>query len=257
MDTEKFEAQIIDYIDGRLSDAEKAEIEKELMRNDKAFTLYEQLKEVMHAMDRAERLEPSERLKQRFDDALRAEIDASGPAKTVFFQPSFYRVAAAIALLIVGGGIGYWITKHNDQQQQLQALATEMEATKHMMMALIGNQQSASQRIQGVNVAMTIENADDDVVSALIKRMNEDPNTNVRLAALDALSNFHDEPLVRKALVDGLSSQKDPVVQIALIQLMVKIKEKSIVTDLQKIVDDENTMKAVKDEAYTGMLELS
>jgi hypothetical protein len=87
--------------------------------------------------------------------------------------------------------------------------------------------------------------------------MNEDPNTNVRLAALDALSKFYDEPIVRKALIEGLSIQKDPVVQIALIQLMVKIKEKGIVTDLQKIVDDEKTMEAVKDEAYTGLLELS
>jgi len=179
------------------------------------------------------------------------------PAKTLFFQPTYYRVAAAIALLIVGGGIGFWISKYNDQQHELQALANEMKATKIMMMTLIGNQQSASQRIQGVNVAMTIESADDDVVKALIKRMNEDPNTNVRLAALDALNKFHEEPLVRKALIEGLSNQKDPVVQIALIQLMVKMKEKGIVTDLKRIVDDEETMKAVKDEAYTGLLELS
>jgi HEAT repeat protein len=132
-----------------------------------------------------------------------------------------------------------------------------MEATKVMMMALIDNQQSASQRIQGVNVALTITSADDDVVRALAKRMNEDRNTNVRLAALDALSKFHNEPLVRKLLIEGLSAQKDPVVQIALIQLMVKMKEKGIVNDLQRLVDDEQTMKAVKDEAYSGLLELS
>ena len=257
MDIEKFEAKIIDYIDGRLGDAERAEVEQELTRNDKAFIRYEQLKEVMHAMDNAEKYEPSPELKQRFDAALHAEMDSSRPVKTMFFQPAFYRTAAAIALLIVGGGIGFWVSRHNNQQQELQALAKEVEATKLMMMTLIGNKQSASQRIQGVNVAMTIESADDDVVEALIKRMNEDPNTNVRLAALDALSKFHDEPQVRKALVEGLSSQKDPVVQIALIQLMVKIKEKGIVTDLKRIVDDEQSMKAVKDEAYSGLLELS
>ncbi len=87
--------------------------------------------------------------------------------------------------------------------------------------------------------------------------MNEDPNTNVRLAALDALSKFHTEPQVRKVLLDALSTQKDPMVQIALIQLMVKMKEKSVVNDLKKIVDDSETMKAVKDEAYSGILILS
>ena len=120
-----------------MSDAEKAEVEQELMRNEKAFTLYEQLKEVIHTMDRAEKFEPSALLKPRFDTALRAEMDSLQPAKTVFFQPTYYRVAAAIALLIVGGGIGFWISKHNDQQQELQALAKEMEATKIMMMTLI------------------------------------------------------------------------------------------------------------------------
>ena len=129
--------------------------------------------------------------------------------------------------------------------------------TKAMMIALLENQQSASQRLQGVNVALTINNADDEVVKALAKRMNEDPNTNVRLAAMEALSKFHTEPLVRKVLLDALSSQKDPVVQIALIQLMVKMKEKSVVDDLKKIVEDNETMKAVKDEAYSGILELS
>ena len=166
-------------------------------------------------------------------------------------------MAAAIALLVVGGGIGFWISKQNDQQQRLAEIESELNATKVMMMGLIDNKQSASQRLQGINVALTIESADDEVVNALAKRMNEDPNTNVRLAALDALSKFHTEPQVRKVLLDALSSQKDPMVQIALIQLMVKMKEKSVVNDLKKIVDDSETMKAVKDEAYSGILILS
>ena len=258
MDNEKFETQLIDYIDGKLTEAERLQVEQELMRNDKTFKLYEQLKEVIHAMDKAEKLEPSTQLKQRFDKMLASEIATSKPvAKHIFFQPAFYRVAAAVALLVVGGGIGFWISREHGQRQEIARIEKELIATKVMMMALIDNQQSASQRIQGVNVALTIENADDEVVKALVNRMNEDPNTNVRLAALDALSKFHSDPLVRKFLIDGLSSQKDPVVQIALIQLMVRMKEQGIVEDLRRIVADEETMKAVKDEAYSGLLELS
>jgi hypothetical protein len=62
---------------------------------------------------------------------------------------------------------------------------------------------------------------------------------------------------VRKILIGSLSVQDDPVVQIALIQLLVKMKEKTVVDDLQKIVDDSETMQAVKDEAYSGILRLS
>ena len=258
MDNEKLEMRLIDYIDGNLPEAEQHQVEQELMRNDKAYKLYEQLKEIIHAMDKAEKLEPSQHLKRQFDQFLSTEIDTSKKkTRIIFFQPAFYRVAAAVALLIVGGGIGFWISKQNDQRQEITKIKQEMEATKLMMMSLIDNKSSASQRLQGVNVALTIATADDEVVRALAKRMNEDPNTNVRLAALDALSKFHDEPLVHKVLIDALASQKDPIVQIALIQLMVKMKEKGVVNDLKRIVDDEATMKAVKDEAYSGMLELS
>jgi hypothetical protein len=79
----------------------------------------------------------------------------------------------------------------------------------------------------------------------------------VRMAALDALSKFHEEPNVRKELVHSLSVQKDPVVQIALIQLLVTIKEKSVVRDLERMTKDKNMMKAVKDEAYSGIMKLS
>jgi flagellar basal body-associated protein FliL len=258
MDNEKLEMQLIDYIDGKLTEADRHEVEQELMRNDNAFKLYEQLKKVMHAMEKAKNLEPSSQLKQQFDELLSAEMVASRKTtKTVFLQPAFYRVAAAVALLIVGGGIGFWLSKQNDQHQEITRLKQEMESTKAMMMSLMDNKQSASQRLRGVNVALTITTADDEVVKALAKRMNEDPNTNVRLAALDALSKFHDDPIVRKILIDALSNQKDPVVQIGLIQILVKMKEKGVVDDLKRIVDDDGTMKAVKDEAYSGMIELS
>jgi predicted transcriptional regulator len=108
-----------------------------------------------------------------------------------------------------------------------------------------------------LNVAMQIDKTDDEVVKALVKAMNEDSNSNVRLAALEALSKFSNDPHVRKILIASLATQKDPVVQIALIQLMVEMKEKGIVNDLQKIVEDNETMQAVKDEAYSGILKLS
>jgi len=257
MDNEKLEAQLIDYIDGKLSEKEKAEVEQELMLNEEAYKLYEQLKEVIRTIDHAKPMEPSLRLKQQFEASLREEIAAQQKQKSIFMHPATYRIAAAVALLILGGGVGFWLSTNNQHQQELARLRKEMEATKTMMMAMIENNQSASQRLQGVNVALSISSVDADIVRALSHTLREDPNTNVRLAALDALSKFHNEPGVRKVLIDALSTQNDPVVQIALIQLLVKMKEQSIVNDLQDLVNDEGTMKAVKDEAYSGLMKLS
>jgi predicted Zn-ribbon and HTH transcriptional regulator len=264
MEKEKLESLLIDYIDHKLNSAEKFTVQQELANNPVACKLYEELREIMDVMDKTTRLEPSSSLKAGFEESLKNEITASAKKKTIIFQPSFYRVAAAIALMILSGAVGFWISKNNDQQKRLALIEKEMEATrkqlegtKQMMLAMLDNDQSASQRIQGVHVAMKIEQADDEVVEALLKTMNEDPNTNVRLAALHALSKFRQEPQIRKALIHALSTQKDPMVQINLIQLMVQMKEKEVVKDLQKIVDDKGTLNAVKDEAYSGILKLS
>ena len=76
MDNEKLEMLLIDYIDGKLTEAETQQVEQELVRNEKAFRVYEQLKEVIHAIDKSKKLEPSHQLKKQFDEFLATEIKA-------------------------------------------------------------------------------------------------------------------------------------------------------------------------------------
>ena len=257
MEKEKLEGLLIDYMDGKLNEADRHFIERELVNNSDTYKVYEQLKEVVQAMEHDPQLVPGNNIKKNFDQFLQQEIAANKKSKFIFFQPAFYKVAAAIALLIMSGVTAFWMYKDQQRAQELTAIRQEMIETKRMMMAMMSNEQSASQRITGVSVANQLEKADDEVVMVLVKTMNEDPNTNVRMAALEALSKFHTEPNVRKALIESLATQKDPVVQIALIQLLVTIKEKGVMKDLERMTKDKTIMKAVKDEAYSGILKLS
>jgi hypothetical protein len=257
MEKEEFQSLLIDYIDGKLNESDRQRVEQELVSNPERYKVYEDYKEVMNVMDRTRSLEPSGELKMSFEHAIQQELKQSRPAKTVFFTPLFYRVAAGIAFLIVAGTIGYLVRQHQIREAELATLREEMQQTRTLVMDKLNNDLSASQRIQGVNVAMEMKTVDDQIVNALVKTMNEDQNTNVRLTALEALSKFKNEPKVRQALIDAVSTQTDPVIQIALIQLMVEMKEKSIVKDLHRIIDDEQTMKAVKDEAHAGIFKLS
>lgn len=257
MEKEKLESLLIDYIDGKLNDTDKKVVEQELIQNAEAYKLYEQLHKVIHAIDVSSVLEPGKDLKNSFNQLLEREIAQQSKSKVIFFQPAFYRVAAAIAFLVMAVSVGYWINKNQEQQQELAILKQQVEENKKMMMSMINNEQSASQRIMGVSVAYQMNKADDEILKVLVKTMNEDPNTNVRMAALEALSKFHTEPGVRQALIQSLSIQKDPVVQIALIQLMVVMKEKGVVKDLERMTKEVGTMKAVKDEALAGIMRLS
>lgn len=257
MEREKLESLLIEYIDGTLSADEKKAIDKILVESQEAQRMYQELSEVINLMNKSKSLSALPGHDSTFAINLKSEQATYGNSKTVFFRPIIYKVAAAIALVLVGVAGGFWINKNYQQEQELAALRKEMTETKQLMMAMLANGQSASQRMQGVNVALTISTADEEVVKALANAMANDPNTNVRLAALEALGKFVGESEVRKILVASLSTQNDPVVQIALIQLLVNIKEKSVVNDLEKIINDDSNIDAVKDEAYTGIMKLS
>jgi len=270
MEKEKLESLLIDYIDGNLNDADRMMVEKEL-QDENTAKLYSQLKEVMDLMGNSKTKVPGLSLKQNFEMALQAEISKSAKGspteapiaigtkagKQVFFQPWVLRVAAGIILVIVGVVIGDRISANRQHDQELANLKQEVENNKRVMLSMLENQQSASQRVMGATVAYDLPKADDEIVNVLSKTMNDDPNTNVRLAALEALGKFYQQEHVRKALVTSLSTQKDPVVQIALIRLLVQMKEKQIVNELKKITRDGQVMKAVKDEAHSGILKLS
>lgn len=259
MEKEKLETLLIDYIDGNLNEDDRIHVEQELGKSDDAYVLYEQLRQVLQLMEKSDSIEPSSEVKRGFDSFLNDEIEVNQKpkGKIVFFQSTVYRIAAGVVLVMLGISIAYQVNKNYKQEQELTKLQNEMNATKQMMMAMLDNRQSASQRMVGTTVAYKMEKMDEEIVIALAKSMNEDPNTNVRLAALEALSKFHKEHGVQKVLIQSLSIQKDPLVQMALIQLLVQMKKKSVVKDLERIVDDPVTLKAVKDEAYSGIMKLS
>jgi hypothetical protein len=136
------------------------------------------------------------------------------------------------------------------------AIEEENNLRKTMLFAKLNNMESPSQRLTAASQVYQIKDGDTDIVDALVKTMNSDPSTNVRLAALDALSKFYREAYVKKKLLSSLNKQTDPMVQIGLIELLTKMKERSILKQLDKIVNDGNTMQAVKDQAYTSIFTL-
>lgn len=147
-------------------------------------------------------------------------------------------------------------TQEKVSDRAAQQLIKENEQQKQVLFASLGNMESPSTRIAAAMKAYRMQEADKEIVDALVITMNEDPSTNVRLAALEALSRFHRENYVKKQLIASLKKQKDPMVQIELIHVLTAMKQKSILDDLQRMVQDENTNEAVKERAYSSILTL-
>jgi HEAT repeat protein len=79
----------------------------------------------------------------------------------------------------------------------------------------------------------------------------------VRLAALDALSRHGNQPQVRNGLVETLQTQESPLVQVALIDALVEMRDTAAVRQLQRVRQDPNSNPAVRQRAEWAIEKLN
>ena len=254
---DRIREKLIEYIDGRLPEAEKTEIDRWLDENPAGREEYRQLKSLLQRLEEDVPEVPSGKLIRRYEDWLDGYQSQERPESKPLFFSTWFKIAASFVLLILAGGGGYLIKSTLDQKTELARLQRELAETKQLVLSQLRDEQSASQRMMGVYAANELSTPDEEIISVLAKAMEEDPSSNVRLAALEALSRFYQDERVRTLLIGSLNRQTDPVVQIALIQWLVQMKEKSILQDLEKITRGNSPVKAVKDEAYKGIFKLT
>jgi hypothetical protein len=174
------------------------------------------------------------------------------------------RIAAGISLLLVGFMTGQWYhqeaTSPGGDTQVLTAgvdQSRELVQMKKVLLAAHDEYTSASDRIQAVNQVYELVETDKEMVQLLINTMNFDPNINVRIAASEALFHFKHEPMVRIALVNSLKIQKDPAMQITLIDMLIQLKEKRAIDTMRRLLQNEDVLEVVKLKAEQGIGTLS
>jgi hypothetical protein len=72
---------------------------------------------------------------------------------------------------------------------------------------------------------------------------------NVRLAALYSLGSWADNRIVRDSLVSSLPEQKEPLIQVLLINLLAAKRESRAIAPIKNILYDKNSLPVVKDAA--------
>src|SRR6476661_2589467 len=171
--------------------------------------------------------------------------------------------AAGIVWAVLFLACGYFIGKHADRgsdstaQAQLNELRQELGATRQMVALSMMQQQSASQRLEGVSWSTRLPEPDPKVMGALMHTVRFDNSVDVRLAALDALSRYADRPEVRRDLLDVLQTTQSPMVQVALIDLLVDLQDKSAVPLFKKFQQDPQVNPTVKKRVDWGIQQLN
>jgi hypothetical protein len=214
--------------------------------------------------------EPTPAMRTRFYAMLegyREGLEKPSPASSITFSTPWWRslfpaapamqFLLAALFLVIGVLLGRLSNYEKQGNGELVQLRGELQNMRQMVTLSLLQQQSASERLAGLSWSEQVRQPDTKVLDALINALNYDPNVNVRLRAVDALHQFADRPVVRQGIVQALLRQNSPLVQIALIDLVVEIREKQSADALRRLAEDATVNQAVRQRAQWGLQRLT
>jgi hypothetical protein len=205
--------------------------------------------------------EPGPGVRARFYETLAAYRSGAASARPAFgrgrgWKHLVWQIAAGVALALAGAGAGYSLRSSQTAKAEVAQLRGEVGTMRQLVALSLLQQQSASERLRGVSWAYRVEPSDTEVLAALLTAVNHDPNVNVRLAAVDALHPFAASPVTRDAVIQALRKQTAPIVQVALIDLLVDLRETEAAQELQRVVTDSSADVGVRQRAQWALEKL-
>lgn len=263
--------KILHWLNGQLSKAEQQALAVHLGECKDCQEEVEQAKKVMQLMEQVGVPEPAVGMELRFEATLRNYKSDAQNEKEIRLgfwgklyqqlttKPAF-QLGYSFLLLLTGIGIAYFLTMrpaNDNTEQELSKLSEEVKDMKQMVMLSLIENPSATERMKAVSYTKEISNADNRVIGALLTTLNEDPNANVRLVALDALVKYSHIPYVREGLIQSISLQESPLLQAALADAMLKLREKKSVEPLQKLLKKNGTGNPAKPKIEKAIAQLS
>ncbi len=256
MKQKMLDEMIAEYLSSDISEEKKGELKNKLISSGYSQVELEETDNLYSNIDGIKVPETSEKLDLNFYRSLGIYKDAHSQnnsllkvfvknLRNVFSNKYALRFVYSLTLLAVGWYIGNWSNHNGDK---LQSMSKEIDQMKQVMMYSMLEQPSATKRIKAISYADEFENVDDKILNAFLETLNSDPNPNVRLTAVEALSKYSDIQFVRSGLIKSISVQDSPLVQVALIDLMLKLKEKGSITELNRLLENRELNYSVRNK---------
>ena len=225
MNCENINNKLLDYLDNNINPSVKEQIENHIAQCSKCSAQLEQFKKLDKLFENKKELEASEEFKNDFTEMLEHEKLKITKQHFRFSSiKSSLKIAASILIFISGSIFGILVQNYSLNKSKISKLEFEVNNLKQQVIFETLKEQTASEKIMAINYAYDKQNLEIDFANLLINHLNTDDNINVRMAALDALSNFTDDNFIYENLLSSLKMQDDPRLQIGLINLISTIK---------------------------------
>jgi len=260
-----------DFLIGDIDQKSKEEIQEHLTACSSCREDLETMSEIWTKLGVLPEEEPSDRLRPRFYAMLEAykqglEPEKRAPRSSRIFNSwleswwprrPVYQFTFALILLVAGLALGYFFTSGGQSSAEIAQLRQEIQSVRQSMAVSLLDQPSAMERLKGVSWSSRLEQPDEQTLQALLNTLNRDSNVNVRLAAVDALYLFYNQPVVKHGIIESLSKQTSPLIQVALIDLIIQMRERRAIESLKRLIEENTLNPDVKERAEEGIQLLS
>jgi hypothetical protein len=264
MTSEEIRLLIPQYLAGDLGVAERNVLETALGGSAELREEVEEMRALWNSLGSLPEEQPSPALRARFYQRLNEiKTGRSRPLTGGFawWKPGLAglvrQVTIALALVAIGMYLGREKFGGSASSDEVRRLGTEVQNLRQTVALTLLDRQSATSRLEGISWCGRVDRPDQDLVSALVNVLDHDPNINVRLSALDALGKFSGDERVRGALVNAIQLQDSPLVQIALIDALVHMRDSSAASQLRNLTDNARVNPAVRQRAQWGLQKLT
>ena len=253
---------LIDFIEGNIPDDFKVQVEEHLLTCKTCRIEHKQTRQLLDDMLIFEDEQPEEKLKVDFYTMLEKEKEQLHAVSTksyslpkhIKFNGNYIKYAASVIILL---SIGFYFGQHlqirSQQNSEIAALRSELQIIQQNASMVSLSQPTASQRLKAINLINDQVESDQKTINILINTFKNDDNINVRMAAANALSRYSDNEDVRNIFISVLNEEKDPALQITLINLLTQIQEARAKKTFEKILNDANTYPVVKEQVQQGL----
>lgn len=130
-------------------------------------------------------------------------------------QPAF-QASLAVLLLVLGFAGGFFIQSNSRRGTELAEIRQEVLQIREITAASLLRQESLSMQLQEMSVSSRLEQSRDPVITNFFKRLTGASDSGTRQIPAGDSFFFLRDPAARNSLIQSLSDQTSPLVEIAL-----------------------------------------
>lgn len=182
----------------------------------------------------------SERARTRFYNML-GEFEQGQADAEIHSRHRTFTILKWAAVFVMGICVGLIVSNYGGSNSEPDTVSASIQ-----IMADLNTEKSPTERLTALQTIKKNPTPEEYVYEALYATILNDPNVNVRLSAIEAMLHFSDKPKVRALLIQALTRQESPIVQLSLAEVIIKLQEKESIEEIRQLLKSDQLDWGVK-----------